>query len=53
MALMLISVIMLILGLALVIFDALVYHIPHHVEVIVIVAAVILGAYSLITDGKK
>jgi hypothetical protein len=53
MLLMLISIIMLILGLVMVIFDALIHHIPYHVEVIVIVVAVILGAYSLIEYDNK
>lgn len=53
MLLMLISIIMLIVGLVLVIFDALVHHIPYHIEMIVIVTAVILGVYSLIEYDKK
>ena len=53
MLLMLVSIIMLILGLVMVIFDALIHHIPYHVEVIVIVAAVILGIYSLIGSVNK
>lgn len=53
MLLMLTSIIMLIFGLVLVIFDTLVHHIPYHVELIVIAAAIILGVYSLISDDEK
>ena len=53
MVLMLASIIMLILGLVMVMFDALIHHIPYYIEVVVIVVAVILGVYSLIKDDKK
>lgn len=50
MALMITSIVMLIAGLAMVLFDALVHHVPYHVELLVVVAAIVLGAYSLLTS---
>jgi hypothetical protein len=40
---------MLIAGLAMVVFDALIQHIPYHLELVVVVVAIVLAAYSLVT----
>ena len=50
MALMITSVVMLIAGLVMVLFDVLVHHVPYHVELLVVVAAIVLGVYSLLTS---
>ena len=43
------SIVMLIVGLLLVVFDALVHHVPYHLEIVVIVVAIVLAAYSIAT----
>lgn len=43
------SIVMLIVGLLLVVFDALIHHVPYHLEIVVVVVAIVLAAYSIAT----